>query len=163
MIGSLEQRLEILKGLSVHCNPLLRWRADEILVFRADHAGTPQSRTAIGRTPILDYVLDRCRDGVGIVAGTLCEDAAVEFHTRSTAVLRLVARLVSLEFLYTSLRPSLTGGDPLEEVSQSIDRAGADVEELRSLQRLIHALSGPMDPDDDGEDYSRVCGHVEVQ
>lgn len=156
VIGSLEQRLEILKGLSVHCNPLLRWRADEILVFRADHAGTPQSRTAIGRTPILDYVLDRCRDGVGIVAGTLCEDAAVEFHTRSTAVLRLVARLVSLEFLYTSLRPSLTGGDPLEEVSQSIDRAGADVQELRSLQRLIHALSGPMDPDDDGEDYSRA-------
>ncbi|MFC2608518.1 MAG: lantibiotic dehydratase, partial [Peptidiphaga gingivicola] len=54
VVRSLEQRLEVLKGLTVRRNPLLRWRANEILVFGADRADVSQSRTAIGRTPVLD-------------------------------------------------------------------------------------------------------------
>lgn len=156
VVRSLEQRLEVLKGLTVCRNPLLRWRANEILVFGADRADVSQSRTAIGRTPVLDCVLDKCSGNDGIAVEDLCEGVAKEFHASPGGVLGLVARLVGLEILYTSLKPKLTGGDPLEEVVRSLQRAGVDAEGLLDIHRRIRALSGPATADDAGEEYSRT-------
>lgn len=156
VVQSLERRPEVLKGLVVYRNPLLRWRADEVLVFGADRADVSQSRMAVRRTPVLDFVLDKCGENDGIAVEDLCEGVAQEFHASSGGILGLVTRLVGLEILYTNLRPRLTGGDPLEEVVQSLQRAGVDADDLRGIHRSIRALNGPVIADDTGEKYSRA-------
>jgi lantibiotic biosynthesis protein len=98
-----------------------------------------QGRQTIRDSPAVRAVRDASRAPVTI--GVLAEELSSAFPGSGDKGARMVAELVRLGFLITSLRPAMTTTDALGHVTRELRAAGADeIPEMAGLLEQLEAL-----------------------
>ncbi|MCT1830677.1 lantibiotic dehydratase [Brevibacterium luteolum] len=150
LVRELEQDPDLLAETNAYRSPYLRTKGDHVVLYRGSTSGAEQSRLAIRRNPALTFILEECGTA-GVSVQTLCTKGARQLNVDAGALLRLVQKLVGLDMLYTDLRPTLTGDDPLEEEVGRLERVGKQPTALKTALNAIRTLSStgtdPLSPE----------------
>ncbi len=141
VVRELEQDPDLLAEAIAYRSPFLRAKGDHVVLYRGSTSGAEQSRLAIRRNPALTFILEEC-GATGAAVQALCTKGAAQLNVDAGALFRLVQKLVGLDMLYTDLRPTLTGDDPLEEEIGRLEQAGKHPITLKTALNTIRTLGG---------------------
>ncbi len=158
-VAGLETCPELLRCLPVVASNLCAMRGDRLVAAGQQHIGAPGD--SIGQAPPVEVSVRRTRAVETalryarwpIVVGDLAAKLAADFpETPEPVIERLLAELVRLRLLVTSLHLPMTVTDPLRHVVGQLTAVGADrMPQIASRAHALHTI------------HAAVCRHNDVR